>query len=194
MNIKFPSIGTIIILVLGYNLFFSDDDEDTKNIEGNKNDGKSITQEVKNAVKEVKAEVIDIIKTAKEEFSDDICVEVTCYEHYGTPSNLPEPFIITGSIDNPTRIESIDPSVSNSYAPRGGNWLELKSKYDLDPDDDWESCGCTNSISRKEKVIVVENKKDEKISSNTPKKDTLPKLESINKESKNKKSLFRSID
>lgn len=190
MKFKLPGIGTIIMLFLAYNVFFSDDDKDTKNVDVNKTNGKSIVQEVKDVAKEVKAGVRDIIKTAKEELSNDVCVEATCYDLYGASASVPEPFIVTGSIDNPVRIKDIE----GDYKPRGGNWLELQSKYDLDPDDDWESCGCTNFVSRKEKVIVVEDKKDEKISSDTPKKDTLPKLESINKEPKNKKPLFRSID
>lgn len=194
---KIRNLIWIAILFGGWNFLFDNDDEDTKNVEVNKNNGKSIVQEIKDAAKEVKAEVKDIYKIAKAEFNNDVCIEVTCYDLYGASAGLPEPFIVTGSIDNPTSIKTFEESDKqySSYSPRGGNWLELKSKYDLDPDDDWESCACTNFVSRKEKpIIVVEDTKNEKISSNAPKKDTLPKLEYINKEPKNKKPMFRSID
>lgn len=221
MKFKIPSISTIVILIIACNVFFDDDDEDTKNVDVNKNDENSIVQEFKEVVKEVKAEVKNIIKTAKEEFNNDICIEVTCYEHYGAPSNLPEPFIVAGSIDNPVRIKTFeeDDKRYSTYSPRGGNWLKLKSYFDLDPDDDWESCSCTDFASRKEKPIVVEHKKiieadevvintkeiiivnedrkEEKLFSDQPKEEkvpTLPKLESLEEKSTNQKPLFRSID
>jgi len=69
MRIKLPSIGTIIILVIAYNMFFDEDDEDK--LDTVKIKGKEIVEQVPGSVDAAKKMAQDLIDKAKSILEDE---------------------------------------------------------------------------------------------------------------------------
>lgn len=70
------SLGTIVlILIIGYNIFFDDDDEDKKDVEVKKTDDPAIEEEVGETIESIKEDakkMIEHVKKALEEaFEED---------------------------------------------------------------------------------------------------------------------------
>jgi len=98
------------------------------------------------------------------------CTEVTCTRTWG--GSGPDTIVITGPDVDWRCVEldyDEDPPGCDGVRPSGGNWRELVRKYDIDSDDDYTECECSNR-----ELVYFEPKKENPVKQEI--KPSIPKL------------------